>query len=123
MAQGYDTRTFTEIYYSLPKAAKDMLYDRLKTKGVTSQNIYRWTHGSVPRPNKMRDIQRALLTVFGINTLPYTLFPGDSSSRKKINKLIQDKYKEATAWDGQVSWPTKVAVENAEPNHPLNPEY
>lgn len=110
--QNYDTRTFQEIWFTLPAAARSLLVKDLEKRKIRACMYMRWLRAeAVPTVSSTQKIIRALRQKFGIRTLPYTLFP-DKETREALAK----KYFSAPEkWDGTVRWKTMEKELNEDP--------
>lgn len=71
----YDTRTFGEIYQSLPVSDAREFRRQMALAYTSQMSISRWARGIViPHSDKMAAIVKSLRKV-GVNTTPATLFP------------------------------------------------
>lgn len=105
----YDTRSFIELWHSLPEVGRRMLTDALVKKGVRADYIKRYLNGTLPSRNTANAICRVMLKSFGLYTKVETLFPD-----KERTERIVAHFKPA-GWDGKVQWPS--LDDDEEENH------
>ena len=98
----YDGRSFIELYWNNCEAAQAMIRKALEKKGINKVVYFSWANGtSVPNEQNMTKLRAALKKTFGLDTLPYVLFP---SKEQRMEDAV--KYKPLQGWQGDINWRT-----------------
>lgn len=108
-----DSRSYIEIYASLPEIGRRFLDEKFKEVGLSKMTAYQWAaKGTCPGVENCRKLQRCLRELWGLETSPETLFP-PKKIRKALVLRMKDKLTREEA-PVKIIWPSLMEENESE---------